>query len=219
MKKSTPISNCETAGDLRIAAGPRIRRARIRRQESPPNLADPIFADEAAAYAFLESIRWPNGPVCPHCGSTDRFVRLNGSSARRGLLSCNACLRQSRVTVGTVYEKSHIPVRKWHLATFLIVSRHADSSIRRLKAVLGISYKSAWIMARRIRRSTIDIGVNLASKPDSKGVTDALSVRSRVRRCDVALQLTPAIVALLRDGWEARARDLRRDAKRTIPAP
>ena len=80
------------------------------------------FQDEAAAYAKLESIVWPSGPVCPHCGSTDRMKLMLGKATRPGLYKCYACRKQSRVTVGTVFESSHIKLHIWLQAAYLMCS-------------------------------------------------------------------------------------------------
>jgi len=80
------------------------------------------FNDEDAAREHLESIRWPRGPECPHCGGTERNSRLSGASHRPGLLFCGDCRKQFSVTVGTVFERSKIPLHKWVLATHLVCS-------------------------------------------------------------------------------------------------
>src|SRR5829696_5204239 len=83
---------------------------------------NPIYTDEAAAREHLEKQRWPNGPICPHCGSCDpaRVYALKGKSHRPGLFQCNDCMGQFTVTVGTVFERSKIPLNKWVLATHLL---------------------------------------------------------------------------------------------------
>ena len=101
---------------------------------------------EDDARALLESIRWPNGPVCPHCGETS-VTRLNGDSARPGLFQCNAgaCREQFTVTVGTIFEDSHIPLHKWVIAFGLMCSSKKGISALQLQRKLGLgSYKTAW---------------------------------------------------------------------------
>ena len=83
------------------------------------DLTDPIFNDEEAARAHFEGLRWPDGPVCPHCGGVDAATELRGKSTRRGLYKCKQCHKPFTATIGTVYERSHIPLRKWLLATYL----------------------------------------------------------------------------------------------------
>lgn len=116
----------------------------------------PRFTDEDAARAHLESIRWPRGPVCPHCGGMDRQSRLNGESHRPGLLFCGECREQYTVTVGTVFERSKIPLKQWVLATHLLCSSKKGMSSHQLHRTLGVTYKTAWFMSHRIREAMGD---------------------------------------------------------------
>lgn len=113
----------------------------------------PRFTDDDAARAHLESIRWPAGPVCPHCGATEQQGRLNGKAHRPGLLSCGACRSQYSVTVGTVFERSKVPLHKWVLATHLLCSSKKGISSHQLHRTLGVTYKTAWFMTHRIREA------------------------------------------------------------------
>src|SRR5271170_465040 len=90
--------------------------------QGPASHTQARFTDEQAARAYLESVRWPQGPICPHCGGADRQGRLEGKSHRQGLLSCGHCRQQYTVTVGTVFEDSHVPLHKWVYANHLICS-------------------------------------------------------------------------------------------------
>ena len=84
------------------------------------NLQDPIFTDETKAREWMEALVWPNGRVCPHCGSTgDDVTKLTGEKHRPGVYQCNACREQFTVTVKTVFERSKIPLSKWLAALFL----------------------------------------------------------------------------------------------------
>ena len=118
-------------------------------------LAKPYFHDEAAAYAFLEGLLWPGGPVCPHCGNADaaKIGELKGKTTRPGLKKCYECRKQFTVKVGTVYEASHIPLHKWLQATFLLTSSKKGFSAHQLHRLLGVTYKSAWFMTHRIREA------------------------------------------------------------------
>ena len=110
------------------------------------------FNDEGAAREHLESIYWPRGPVCPHCGGTERNTRLNGTAHRAGVLYCNDCMSQFTVTVGTVFERSKVPLHKWVFATHLMCASKKGISAHQLMRMLDIKqYKSAWFMAHRIR--------------------------------------------------------------------
>jgi transposase-like protein len=109
--------------------------------------------NEEEARSILEAIRWPNGPVCPHCGAGES-VRINGSSpnVRAGLLRCGECGKQFTVTVGSIFEDSHIPLHKWLLAIALMCSSKKGISALQLKRNLNLgSYQTAWFMAHRIR--------------------------------------------------------------------
>jgi transposase-like protein len=122
----------------------------------PINLTDPIFHDDEAARAHLEAIRWPNGPVCPHCGNADgtKITRLQGKSHRPGLYQCNECREHFTVTVGGVMERSHVPLWKWVLAFHLMASSKKGVSAHQLMRTLGLgSYRTAWFMAHRIREA------------------------------------------------------------------
>src|ERR1700738_238159 len=118
------------------------------------NLTDPIFNDEEAARAHFEGLRWPDGPVCPHCGGVDAATELRGKSTRPGLYKCKQCQKPFTATIGTVYERSHIPLRKWLLATYLLCSSKKGMSAHQLWRMLGFgSYRTAWFMSHRIREA------------------------------------------------------------------
>src|SRR5438128_7029743 len=111
---------------------------------------DERFTDPIEAATYLESIRWPDGPVCPHCGESERRPYPLKSDTRK-LYKCAACRKQYTVTVGTIFEGSHIPLNKWLLAFFLLCSSKKGMSAHQLHRMLGVTYKSAWFMAHRIR--------------------------------------------------------------------
>lgn len=111
------------------------------------------FSDEDAARELLEQMRWNGQPACPHCGGADpyKLTPKPGSKTRKGLYKCRACRKQFSVTVGTVFEDSHIPLSKWLLAIHLLASSKKGMSAHQLHRNLGISYKAAWFMAHRLR--------------------------------------------------------------------
>jgi transposase-like protein len=117
------------------------------------DLTNPIFHDANAAREALEALHWPNGPVCPHCGEDERITRLTSATARAGLHKCNACRKQFTVTVGTIFEDSKIPLNKWLLGFRLMSGSKKGISSHQLHRSLGITYKSAWFMAHRIREA------------------------------------------------------------------
>jgi transposase-like protein len=116
-------------------------------------LSDPIFHDEAAAYAFLESIIWPGGPVCPHCGGVERISPMKGKSTRIGTYKCYQCRKPFTVKVGTVFESSHVPLRKWLQATYLMCASKKGISAHQMHRTLEVSYPTAWFMEHRIREA------------------------------------------------------------------
>jgi transposase-like protein len=118
------------------------------------NLQNPIFADETKAREWLEARVWPNGPVCPHCGSSgDDVTALNGKAHRPGVYQCNSCREQFTVTVKTVFERSKIPLSKWLAALFLLTASKKGVSAHQVHRSLGISYKSSWFMMHRLREA------------------------------------------------------------------
>jgi transposase-like protein len=117
------------------------------------NLTDPIFQDADKARAHLEATRWPQGPICPHCGVVDEATNVGGKAARVGCYQCNACREQFTVTVGTVFERSKVPLNKWLVATYLMSSSKMGYSAHQLHRTLGVTYKTAWFMAHRIREA------------------------------------------------------------------
>jgi transposase-like protein len=122
------------------------------------DLSNPIFHNEEAARAHFEAIRWPNGPVCPHCGNVDQgqIHALRGKSHRPGLFQCNACREHFTVTVGGVMERSHIKLTKWAAAFHLMAASKKGVSAHQLHRMLGITYRSAWFLAHRVREAMKD---------------------------------------------------------------
>lgn len=120
-------------------------------------LSAPQFNDETAAYAYVEARVWPNGRVCPKCGVVDRSGPLKGKTNRIGLYKCYACRQPFTVKVGTVFEDSHIQMRDWLAAMYLICSKKGISS-NQLHRTLGITLKSAWFLSHRIREAMAHTG-------------------------------------------------------------
>lgn len=115
------------------------------------------FTDPDAARTHLEKIQWPDGkPICPHCNAFERGSRIEGG--RDGLLFCGACRKQYTVTVGTVFERSKVPLNTWLYANHLLCSSKKGISSHQLARMLGVTYKTAWFMAHRIRESMAPAG-------------------------------------------------------------
>jgi transposase-like protein len=118
------------------------------------NLQNPIFTDETKAREWLEARVWPNGRVCPHCGSTgDDVTALNGKAHRPGLYQCAGCREQFTVTVKTVFERSNVPLSKWLAALFMMTASKKGVSAHQIHRSLGISYKTAWFLCHRLREA------------------------------------------------------------------
>lgn len=117
-------------------------------------LTDPIYHDEDAARVHFEAIRWPDGRVCPHCGTVGNSTLMQGKTTRAGLYKCKDCRKPFTATMGTIYERSHIPLHKWLLATHLMCASKKGISATQLHRMLGFgSYRTAWFMAHRIREA------------------------------------------------------------------
>jgi transposase-like protein len=122
------------------------------------------FYDEKAAFEHVESILWPEGPVCPHCGNCDKHYKLEGVRSkpskknpegveRHGLYKCAACRLQFTVRIGTIFEESKLPLHKWLQAIHLMCSSKKGISSNQLARVLEITVKSAWFLSHRIRHA------------------------------------------------------------------
>src|ERR1700687_3108290 len=122
---------------------------------SASDLQNPAFIDDDKAREALEAIRWPDGPFCPHCGNSDqhKIAKGEGKAHRAGLYYCAECNGQFTVTVGTVMERSKIPLSKWLLAMHLMGASKKGISALQLQRMLGVTYKSAWFMCHRIREA------------------------------------------------------------------
>jgi transposase-like protein len=121
---------------------------------------DPMFHDEGKAREALEAVRWPEGPICPHCGNSDAdlIAKVEGKkhSHRPGLYYCNECKGQFTVTVGTVFERSKVPLTKWWMAAHLMNAGKNGVSAHEIHRQIGVTYKTAWFMMHRLREAMID---------------------------------------------------------------
>ena len=118
------------------------------------DLTNKIFHDEDAAREHLEAQRWPDGPVCPHCSTRD-VTKLEGKAHRKGVYQCKAkpCREQFTVTVGSVMERSHIPLTKWVMAIQLMAASKKGVSAKQIERMLGVTYRTAWFLMHRIREA------------------------------------------------------------------
>ncbi|MEJ0062598.1 MAG: IS1595 family transposase [Alphaproteobacteria bacterium] len=121
-------------------------------------ISSPIFHDETAARKHLEAMRWPNGAHCAFCGQTETVKPLGGKSMGEGWYHCHDCRKKFTVRVGTIFERSHIPLHKWLMGFRLMASSKKGVSAHQLHRTLEITYKSAWFMAHRIRECMAEGG-------------------------------------------------------------
>jgi transposase-like protein len=172
------------------------------------------FSTEESAIRYLEAKLWPDGPVCPHCGVLGEAFEMHShkgtkNKMRHGLWKCSACRKTFRVTVGTIFEDSHIPLHKWMLAIHLMCASKKGMSAHQLHRMLGIGYRAAWFMGHRIRHAMND------PSPAKLGGTieaDETYVGGKVKGkgCYVGrLNKAPVVALVERDG---RARSFHMDA-------
>lgn len=116
-------------------------------------LSAPHFHNEEAAYAYVEARLWPEGPVCPHCGGVERIGKMGGASTRIGAYKCYQCRKPFTVKIGTIFEASHVPMRHWLQAMYLMASSKKGISANQLHRTLGCTLKTAWFIAHRLREA------------------------------------------------------------------
>src|SRR6202051_3174872 len=116
-------------------------------------LSEDRFHSEDAAFEYVESQLWPQGPTCPHCGNADaaKIGRLSGKTTRPGLRKCYACRKAFTVRMGSIFEDSHLPLRMWLQAIHLLCASKKGISTRQLQRMLGCGLKTAWHLGHRIR--------------------------------------------------------------------
>ena len=116
---------------------------------------NPIYHDDDAARAHLERLLWPHGPVCPHCGVIDNATARKGATTRPGLYKCKTkeCRKPFTVTVGTVMERSKVPLHQWVLAAHYMASSKKGMSAKQLERLMGVTYETAWFLFHRLREA------------------------------------------------------------------
>jgi transposase-like protein len=195
-------------------------------------LDSPIFTDAEKARLHLEAQRWPNGPVCPHCGNVDqtRITAMQGKAHRPGLYNCKECREQFSVTVGTAFEHSKIALNKWLLATFLLASSKKGMSAHQLHRMLGVTYKTAWFMAHRIREAmkedvassgpiggagkTVEADETYIGRKDDQSPSPARKGRPYLKRKPGHIKRT--VVALVERGGSVRSFHVQNATKDTV---
>jgi transposase-like protein len=163
-----------------------------------------------AARAHLEVQRWPSAPVCPHCGTVDNATRLAGEAHGPGLLECRACRKQFSVTIGTVFERSYVPLHKWVLAVHLVTSSKKGMSAHQLHRMLKVTYKTAWFMADCIREAMTDPkpaptgGEGKVVKADEMYQGTVERAAKLTRRGKLTIGGKRVVIGLVKRGGEAR---------------
>ena len=190
------------------------------------DLQNPIFSDPEKAREALEAVRWPDGPVCPHCGNADqdRISLIEGTkkSHRPGLRYCAECQGQFTVTVGTVFERSKIPLTKWWLAVHLLGSSKKGMSSHQLHRMLGVTYKTAWFMTHRIREAMRDMkagplgGEGKIVEADETYLGNKDRITKRTKRGKAGHGSKRSIVALVERGGQCRTFHIERADANTV---
>lgn len=130
------------------------------------------FHNEEAAYAYVEERLWPAGPICFHCGATEEHVgKLKGKSTRVGLYKCYACRKPFTVKMGTVMHSSHVPLRIWLQAIYLMCSSKKGISTRQLQRTFRVGLKTAWFLSHRIREAMKELHIDVAGPMGGEGKT------------------------------------------------
>jgi transposase-like protein len=178
-----------------------------------PILNQPHFQDPEAAREYLESIRWANGVVCPHCGVVDSFYKLTGEAHRPGLYKCRDCLQQFSVTVGSVFESSKVALHKWLTVAYLMSASKKGISAKQVERMIGVTYKTAWFMCHRVREAMKDewagqlggAGKFVEADETYYGREDNSSKRKRPLKAGAALVEANKIVSLVERGGKVRS--------------
>jgi transposase-like protein len=182
-------------------------------------LQNQVFADEHKAREWLERHLWAGGRTCPRCQAVDNSTAIEG---RDGLYQCNAaeCRTQFTVTVGTVFERSHIPLNKWLLASFLICSSKKGVSAHQMHRMLGISYKSAWFMMHRLREAMRPAKYPrpLGGLEETVEVDETFVGGKASNRKSRKVKPKRVVVALVERGGEARTFQIRKVTSRHMNA-
>ena len=183
------------------------------------DLTNPIFHDETKAVAHLEASRWPDGPYCPHCKSAN--VHRMGGKTQAGMFLCNDCRDKFSARVGSVMERSHIPVHKWLMAMHLMAASKKGMSAKQIERMLGITYKSAWFLMHRIREAMNAETVQSTGPLGGEGKvveSDETFVGGKAKNVHNGKPVPPKrpVVALVERGGELRAKHVADVTAKTV---
>jgi transposase-like protein len=170
------------------------------------DLSNPIFQDETKAREWLEGRIWADGRVCPHCGVADQSTLMNGKSHRPGLYQCNACREPFTITVGTLYERSKIPLNKWLAATHLLMASKKGMSALQIGRMLGLPYKTAWFMMHRVRESLREISPDPLGGTNKVVEADETYVGGKAKNRKNRVPPKEAVVSLVERDGKVRSR-------------
>jgi transposase-like protein len=183
------------------------------------DLRNPIFHDESKAREHLESLLWPHGPNCPFCGVMgDRITLMRGKTTRLGLYKCKDCRKPFTVTIGTVMERSHIPLSKWVLAAQLMASSKKSMSAHQLHRMIGTNYETAWFLFRRLREAAggVDTSGPLGGKNEVVE-TDESYIGGKARnKAFGSVPKKVAVLTMVERGGRARSRRVANVTSKTL---
>lgn len=171
----------------------------------PTELSHPCYHNDEAARETFEAIRWPDGPFCPHCGSFDTVAPLGGESMGPGWYWWTPCREKFTVRVGSVLERSHIPMHKWLLAFRLTAGSKKGMSAHQLHRMLGIGYRSAWFMAHRIRLAMDDSAPNALGGEGKFVEADETYIGGKARNRKGKTPKKEAVFSLVERGGASRS--------------
>ncbi len=171
------------------------------------DLSAPRFHDETEARKFLEAVRWPDGPVCPHCGTVNEVYE---NKSKLGVYRCasDECRKDFSVTVGTLFERSRVPLHKWLLATHLLMAGKKGISAHQLHRMLGVTYKTAWFMAHRIREALRPLSPEIAGPLGGKNKVveaDETYVGGKAKNRKNHIPPKSAVISLVERGGKVRS--------------
>jgi transposase-like protein len=168
-------------------------------------LQNPIFTDNDNAREWLEARVWASGRSCPHCGTVDHSTLLKGKTHRPGVYQCLDCREQFTVTVGTVFERSKIPLSKWLTALFLMVASKKGVSAHQAHRMLGVSYKSTWFMMHRLREAIRVGGLAMGGEGSVIEIDETFIGRKDGFETKQGVKHKNAVLTLVERGGSARS--------------